>query len=234
MTIAASFNQPFTRARGDARPSQRATLVEGMRRIAAAAGARHYLVADLSRASEDEARIVACNWPFDIVTGLGAEAICRFLTSPVATFPGARPQPVHVLMLGAFLTEAEISVLSEHGDENYFAFKLAAGNARFGAILSAAAGQISEPAAARAQLRCCHLLSDHLKCETTPDRDNPLSLREIDCLRWVSQGKTTEEVAVILGVSANTINSYITQSINKLAASNRAMATAIALREGLI
>ncbi len=42
----------------------------------------------------------------------------------------------------------------------------------------------------------------------------------------MSEGKTTDEVAVILGVSGNTVNSYITHAIQKLSASNRPMAIA--------
>ena len=44
----------------------------------------------------------------------------------------------------------------------------------------------------------------------------------------------TDEVAVILGVSSNTVNSYITHAIQKFAASNRAMAIATAIRSGII
>lgn len=39
---------------------------------------------------------------------------------------------------------------------------------------------------------------------------------------------------MILGVSSNTINSYITHAIQKLSASNRAMAIATAIRSGII
>ncbi len=63
---------------------------------------------------------------------------------------------------------------------------------------------------------------------------DPLSDRERECLIWVSEGKTTDEVALILGVSANTVNSYVTHAIQKLSASNRAMAIATAIRSGII
>ena len=45
---------------------------------------------------------------------------------------------------------------------------------------------------------------------------DPLSDRERECLFWVSEGKTTDEVALILGVSSNTVNSYVTHAIQKL------------------
>jgi DNA-binding CsgD family transcriptional regulator len=64
--------------------------------------------------------------------------------------------------------------------------------------------------------------------------DDPLSERERECMRWVSEGKTTDEVAMILGVSSNTVNSYVGHAMQKLSASNRAMAMATAIRNGLI
>jgi len=51
---------------------------------------------------------------------------------------------------------------------------------------------------------------------------------------WVSEGKTTDEVALILGVSSNTVNSYIAHAIQKFGANNRAMAIATAIRSGII
>jgi DNA-binding CsgD family transcriptional regulator len=61
-----------------------------------------------------------------------------------------------------------------------------------------------------------------------------LSERQRECLKWVSEGKTTDEIALILGVSPNTINSYVAHAIQKFGASNRAMAIATAIRSGVI
>ena len=63
---------------------------------------------------------------------------------------------------------------------------------------------------------------------------DPLSERERECLFWVSEGKTTDEVATILGVSPNTVNSYVTNAIQKLSAANRPAAIATAIRSGII
>ena len=71
-------------------------------------------------------------------------------------------------------------------------------------------------------------------CSRAAAAQDPLSDRERECLIWVSEGKTTDEVALILGVSGNTVNSYITHAIQKLSASNRAMAIATAIRSGII
>jgi DNA-binding CsgD family transcriptional regulator len=61
-----------------------------------------------------------------------------------------------------------------------------------------------------------------------------ISERERECLGWVAEGKTTMDIATILGVSSNTINSYLAHVIQKLSARNRAMAIAVAIRSGII
>ena len=64
--------------------------------------------------------------------------------------------------------------------------------------------------------------------------DEPKSVKSGLTIEEVAEGKTTDEVAVILGVSSNTVNSYLTHAIQKFAASNRAMAIATAIRSGII
>jgi DNA-binding CsgD family transcriptional regulator len=83
-------------------------------------------------------------------------------------------------------------------------------------------------------MRCCYALSDMRALLLASAAKDPLSERERECLAWVAEGKTTDEVALILGVSANTINSYVTHAIQKLGADNRAMAVATAIRSGII
>ncbi len=81
-------------------------------------------------------------------------------------------------------------------------------------------------------MRLCPLADPDLLAATA--LQDPLSDRERECLFWVSEGKTTDEVAMILGVSSNTVSSYITHAIQKFAASNRAMAVATAIRSGIV
>jgi DNA-binding CsgD family transcriptional regulator len=50
----------------------------------------------------------------------------------------------------------------------------------------------------------------------------------------VAEGKTTEEVALIVGVSTNTANRYVAQAIQKLSAANRSKAVATAIRRGIL
>lgn len=61
-----------------------------------------------------------------------------------------------------------------------------------------------------------------------------LSRREHECLRWAAAGKTTEDIAAILGLSAETVRVYMKRAMRKLNASSRTQAVAVAMKRGLI
>lgn len=59
--------------------------------------------------------------------------------------------------------------------------------------------------------------------------ETPLSLRESEILSWVSKGKTNWEIARILGISERTAKFHVRNILEKLEASSRGHAVAIAL-----
>lgn len=61
-----------------------------------------------------------------------------------------------------------------------------------------------------------------------------LTPREYEVLRWVSEGKTSSEVALILGISPKTVNLHAENAVVKLNASNRTNAVVRAINLGLI
>lgn len=61
-----------------------------------------------------------------------------------------------------------------------------------------------------------------------------LSKRELECLLWTAEGKTTEEIAMILFLSAPTVSFHLKNVIGKLRVSNRNQAIAKAVLLGLI
>ncbi len=65
-------------------------------------------------------------------------------------------------------------------------------------------------------------------------KDFGLKPREIDCLQWTSQGKTSDAIATILGLSQHTVNHYLTNAARKLDTSNRTHAVSKALRLRII
>lgn len=61
-----------------------------------------------------------------------------------------------------------------------------------------------------------------------------LSLRELECLSWSAGGKSSDEIAVILSLSAHTVNTYLKTAMQKLACVTRTQAVAAAVKLGLI
>ena len=69
------------------------------------------------------------------------------------------------------------------------------------------------------------------KSELPPE---PLSLREREVLQLIAEGKTTKEVAVVLGVSAKTVESHRTRLMAKLNIHETASLVRYAIRRGLV
>lgn len=61
-----------------------------------------------------------------------------------------------------------------------------------------------------------------------------LSLREAECLLWVSRGKSSSDIGAILGISPRTVDSYLEKVCAKLRVRTRIEAVAIAVRSGWI
>ncbi|RUV81789.1 LuxR family transcriptional regulator [Mesorhizobium sp. M5C.F.Ca.IN.020.14.1.1] len=61
-----------------------------------------------------------------------------------------------------------------------------------------------------------------------------LSPRELECLRWTSEGKTVWECGVILGLSLHTVRCYLESARHKLGASSNTHAVSLAHESGLL
>jgi DNA-binding NarL/FixJ family response regulator len=61
-----------------------------------------------------------------------------------------------------------------------------------------------------------------------------LTEREKEVLTWVGRGKTSAEIAIILGLSERTVNFHCDQAMKRLDVINRTQAVAKSLAEGLI
>lgn len=62
----------------------------------------------------------------------------------------------------------------------------------------------------------------------------PLSRRELQCLAWVSRGKTSWETGVILGLSERTINFHLRNAARKLNVYGRQACVTQAIHLGLL
>lgn len=84
--------------------------------------------------------------------------------------------------------------------------------------------------AMQAHDRAMVICADTACAQQTPD----LSPRELECIKWTAEGKTSDEIADIISISAATVNYHINKVISKLAAANRHHAAIIAVRKKII
>lgn len=62
----------------------------------------------------------------------------------------------------------------------------------------------------------------------------PLTGRELQCLAWVSRGKTSWETATILGLSERTVNFHLRNACRKLDVYGRQACVVRAIHMGLL
>ena len=217
----------------------RAELSAILRRACADMAASHYMLLEPTASRGPKAvRILTSNWLFDWIEDFGTEGIASLLESGDAAGAGAPPRRI-VAASATCLAPVQRRALCDNGHAELYCHKIGARRGQLYAIFSSpVSGTIDTVALARSHMVVSYAL-DQFFAATGAARgedvgQNPLSVRERECLRWVSQGKTTDEVAVILGVSSNTVNSYVAHAIQKFGASNRAMAIATAIRSGII
>lgn len=65
-------------------------------------------------------------------------------------------------------------------------------------------------------------------------KDARLSPRQLECLRLAAEGRTSVEIANILGLSSRTVDQYVAEACERLNVRNRIQAVAKALSLGLI
>ncbi len=67
-----------------------------------------------------------------------------------------------------------------------------------------------------------------------PELPQRLSPRELSCLHWAAQGKTSVEIGLILGISSHTVNFHILNASRRLGVYGRQAAITAAWRAGLL
>lgn len=68
----------------------------------------------------------------------------------------------------------------------------------------------------------------------TTDPAIGLSAKEAEVLTWVAAGKTDEEIAIILSISRNTVDTHVRSVFRKLSVNNRVAAVVKAIMAGMI
>ena len=102
-------------------------------------------------------------------------------------------------------------------------------------IFSGADVHTADPPLVDVHLRCMRLFAAFVEIFAAPAGGAvAMSPRELDCLRLTADGRTSEEIADLLGLSRHTANQHLTSATQKLNAVNRIQAVSKALRSGLI
>jgi DNA-binding CsgD family transcriptional regulator len=235
----ASIDKQIRVPAGATRPASSGDLTAFLMALCGQIGADNYmLVAVINDSDRSDLRIIASNWVYDAVQLVGPQLIGAIVRSEHAVPPGCRPRAITTYeapSLPGVLSGEDARLLDVLGHGEIYPLRLHVGRQKLYVLFSTEMpGRLVAEDLMRAQMRCCYVLSQVPDLIAETAQQDPLSDRERECLYWVSEGKTTEDVALILGVSANTVNGYVTHAMQKFSASNRAMAVATAIRSGII
>lgn len=94
--------------------------------------------------------------------------------------------------------------------------------------------EIENPVRAATAVSFVHLNLMRLSRDYQVDAPPVLSGRQSTCLAWASFGKTTPEIASLLGIKPNTVRFYLVEARDRLGAANITHAVRIAVERGLI
>lgn len=218
-------------------------ILQLMRRLVARFGYAHFVIARLPAAEEQRfsERLVLSNWPAELVRQYDAEQIfpasalverLRRTKLPIAGGPELLQEAGKGMEMGAI---RRLQSYPEMMVRHFAVLLHTTSGEPFLAMLS---GRREEPLGGEKAMIYLALVQIFECLERTLDSGQParekLSSREIECLRWAAAGKSGDEIAIILGISAYTVASYFKSAARKLDAVNRVQAIARALRMKLI
>jgi DNA-binding CsgD family transcriptional regulator len=192
-------------------------------------GAAYYLLARYDLVSEQHLdSVVSSDWPFDLVRQIETELTASYHKT------NELEKSLSILQPGFALLPSEI-VVPDGVNRQYSSVVFNTGKSRY--ILLFLLPEHVVPSSQRimeAGLIAAYALSLRIGPEILSDRSMELTDRELECIYWIAEGKTSDEIAVILGISRNTINNYITSVMRKTATRNRSEAIAFAVRNNLV
>lgn len=221
------------------RLASRGDLTAYLANLAATLGADSYmLIAVAQDRDRSQARVIASNWVYDAIQLVGPRALAAIANGMATASPGQAARAIALAEAPHSSTGVDgetAKLLQIFGHAELYSLRIHAGRQRYFLLVSSNRPEaIDEVRLARLHMPVCYVLSSAPDLLATVSLVDPLTDRERECMHWVSEGKTTDEIATILSVSANTANSYITNAIQKLGSDNRAMAMATAIRSGVI
>lgn len=204
-------------------------LAAGLRLLTKYVGASHFLLArfDLVQGSGLDF-VVSANWPFDLVRLIEPELANRYSRS-------TELEKCLSVLMPKFALLPDNADVPEAINRQYCSLTLSVGRTRLALLFLFPEDMVLSPERLREiGLLAGYCVSLSTRKEQRPDRDCELTERELECLFWIAEGKTSDEIATILGISRNTINNYITSVMRKTATKTRSEAIAYAVRNNLV
>lgn len=201
----------------------------GLRALSDYVGADGYLLARHELNSENGLdNIISSDWPFDLVRKRGTDLITRLSRT-------TELEKCLSVLHPAFSMLTEESDLSGGAGREYCTIIFNTGRNRYVLMFMCPADVILS----QQRLRETGVLAGYFASLLFHDtaktsRDMDLTDRELECLYWIAEGKTSDEIATIIGISKNTINNYITSVMRKTATRTRSEAIAYAVRHNLV
>jgi len=138
--------------------------------------------------------------------------------------------------------DIRVLILSTHDNEQYF----------FEALKAGASGYVLKTAANRDLIEACRaslrgepflypaavtaIVRDYLERASAGEGagEEPLTRRELEVVKLIAEGHTSEEIARMLVISPSTVERHRTNSLAKLGMRNRVDLTRYAIRRGLV
>jgi len=204
-------------------------ISRGLRALSDYVGAAGYLLIRQDINSENALEnVISSNWPFDLVRKSGASLISDLsrATELDKCLSILKPQ---------FAMLPDTVDLPKGASQQICSVSFNIGRNRYCLTYMCPADLIVSQQRVRAtgvyaSYLASLMFSEHVKVS----RELELTDRELECLYWIAEGKTSDEIATIIGISKNTINNYITSVMRKTATRTRSEAIAYAVRHNLV
>jgi DNA-binding NarL/FixJ family response regulator len=150
--------------------------------------------------------------------GMSGVALCEHL--------GARSPDVKVIILTTFLDDEIVSRAVEAGARAYLHKDVDATNLKRAIRAVARGEEVLDPKVAGRVTRWARA--------SRSGAEERLSAREIDVLRLAATGLANSEIAHRLGLSENTVKTYLRRTMQKLRCRSRTEAALVAAKRGLL
>lgn len=206
-----------------------------------AVGFNHYLLAEFPRGDRSgfASNCLACNWPQELIDFY--EEVDLFYCSKLVLALRKTAMPVFCDRAPFESTVASrenprlTALFRSHGLKNTFAFALHDMHLRqYIFAFSGERAHVTRSDSMEQVFRAMEFLESFARKNPVEQPNESLSSREIECLRWSAAGKSSEEIAIILDLSAHTVVGYLKSAMRKLDSVNRMQAIARALRYRLL